>query len=105
MNLKSISNNVKVYGPIKEKDRIPGIDITVDGGDILTFGSFQAKVMDVGGHTRGHIAYHFEDDHCLFCGDALFALGCGRMFEGTPDQFWSSLQALRNLPDETLVYW
>jgi hydroxyacylglutathione hydrolase len=103
--LKATSDNVKVYGPLREKERIPGIDKPVDGGDILTFGTFKAKVLDVGGHTHGHIAYHFEDDLKVFCGDALFALGCGRMFEGTPDQFWSSLQTLRSLPDETLVYW
>lgn len=59
--------------------------------------------MDVGGHTKGHIAYYFPG--MAFCGDALFALGCGRMFEGTPEQFAESLQRLKELPDETLIYW
>jgi hydroxyacylglutathione hydrolase len=61
--------------------------------------------MDVGGHTRGHIAYYLPSESIAFVGDALFALGCGRMFEGTPQQFWASLKRLRSLPDETAVYW
>ena len=61
-------------------------------------------VFDVPGHTSGHIAFWFEESRALFCGDTLFALGCGRMFEGTPEQFWSSLSKLRALPDDTRVY-
>jgi hydroxyacylglutathione hydrolase len=61
-------------------------------------------VLDVGGHTRGHIAFYFESDAKIFVGDSLFALGCGKMFEGTPDQFWNSLKRLRDLPDDTVVY-
>jgi hydroxyacylglutathione hydrolase len=60
--------------------------------------------QDVGGHTIGHIAFHFPAEKTAFVGDSLFALGCGRMFEGTPSQFWSSLQKLRSLPDDTAVY-
>lgn len=56
------------------------------------------------GHTIGHCAYAFKDQHALFCGDTLFALGCGKMFEGTPQQFWTSLERLRALPDEMRVY-
>lgn len=59
---------------------------------------------DVGGHTVGHIAFHFPAEKTAFVGDSLFALGCGRMFEGTPSQFWNSLQKLRSLPDDTAVY-
>ena len=59
---------------------------------------------DVGGHTIGHIAFHFPSEKTAFVGDSLFAMGCGRMFEGTPQQFWSSLQRLRNLPDDTALY-
>lgn len=62
------------------------------------------KYIDVGGHTRGHIAYYFPDEKSAFVGDSLFSLGCGRMFEGTPQQFWTSLQRLRNLPDDTTIY-
>jgi hydroxyacylglutathione hydrolase len=61
-------------------------------------------VLDVGGHTLGHIAYYFPQDGIAFVGDALFALGCGRIFEGTAEQMWTSLQKLMGLPDETVVY-
>ena len=56
------------------------------------------------GHTSGHIAYAFREQRALFCGDTLFALGCGKMFEGTPQQFWTSLSRLRALPDDMRVY-
>ena len=62
------------------------------------------RVIEVPGHTLGHIAYYFEQDQAAFVGDTLFALGCGRMFEGTADQMWHSLEKLMNLPDETIVY-
>jgi hydroxyacylglutathione hydrolase len=94
-----------VYGPVNEKDKIPGLDMAVGGGDEVDFGSTKGKVMDVGGHTHGHIAYYFPQDQSVFVGDSLFALGCGRMFEGTPTQFWTSLKGLRELPDETSVFW
>ena len=103
MELKA--SNVKVIGPVNEKPKIPGIDEPVGGGDSFHFGGVKAEVMDVGGHTRGHIAYYFPDESVVFVGDALFALGCGKMFEGTPTQFWTSLQGLRDLPEETTVYW
>lgn len=79
--------------------------MAVGDGDKVEFGAGEAIVLDVGGHTNGHIAYYFADARKVFCGDALFALGCGRMFEGTPQQFWRSLKRLRDLPDETTVYW
>lgn len=90
---------------MNEKARIPGIDVAVGHDDIVTFGSTQAKVLDVGGHTKGHIAYYFPQEKQIFVGDSLFALGCGRMFEGTPEQFWKSLTGLRELEDDTMVYW
>jgi hydroxyacylglutathione hydrolase len=93
---------VKVYGPASET--IPGIDVGLKGGDTVEFGGTRATVLDVGGHTRGHIAFYFESDAKIFVGDSLFALGCGKMFEGTPDQFWNSLKRLRDLPDDTVVY-
>ncbi|CAB9525994.1 Hydroxyacylglutathione hydrolase [Seminavis robusta] len=98
------TDGVTVVGPIDEKPKIPGIDSAVGAGDVVAFGSTQATVMDVGGHTKGHIAYYFPDSKSVFVGDSLFALGCGRMFEGTPDQFWTSLKGLRELPDDTTVY-
>lgn len=93
-----------IVGAKNDASRIPGIDVMVDDGDTYQFGRHPAKVFDVSGHTIGHIAYYFPDDSVLFCGDALFALGCGRLFEGTPAQMWNSLQKLRNLPDATAVY-
>jgi hydroxyacylglutathione hydrolase len=102
-NLVLKEGGVKVYGPASET--IPGIDVGLRAGDTFEFGRTKAKVLDVGGHTRGHIAFYFETDARLFVGDSLFALGCGKMFEGTPEQFWRSLKGLRDLPDDTVVYW
>ena len=101
--LKRANKQVRIVGPGKEK--IPGLDEGVQGGDVVEFGSTKARVIDVGGHTIGHIAFYFENDGVVFVGDSLFALGCGKMFEGTPDQFWESLKRLRSLPDDTIVYW
>ncbi len=93
-----------IVGPRADAARIPGIDVAVGEGDSYRFGGFEAKVFDVPGHTRGHIAYWFPDAAALFCGDTLFALGCGRLFEGTPAQMWASLSKLAALPDDTRVY-
>ncbi|MBM3491074.1 MAG: hydroxyacylglutathione hydrolase [Alphaproteobacteria bacterium] len=101
--LKAASDCI-VVGPGADRERIPGIDVTVGDGDSYGFGAAVARVFDVPGHTRGHIAYWFAEDAALFCGDTLFALGCGRLFEGSPEQMWHSLGKLRALPDETRVY-
>lgn len=93
-----------IVGPKADQARIPGIDIALGDGDSYFLGSAEAKVFDVPGHTRGHIAYWFADDKALFCGDTLFALGCGRLFEGTPRQMWTSLSKFLDLPDDTRVY-
>lgn len=93
-----------IVGPRADAARIPGIEIEVGDGEQYDFGNARATVFDVPGHTRGHIAYWFEADDALFCGDTLFALGCGRLFEGTPEQMWTSLGKLRRLPDQTRVY-
>jgi len=93
-----------VIGPAADKDRIPGIDTGVGDGDRVMLGNTSADVYFVPGHTRGHIAYHFSADKALFCGDTLFAMGCGRLFEGTPEQMWNSLSKLMALPDETRVF-
>lgn len=95
---------VHVHGPAGETERIPAMDSLYREGDTLTFGSKIARVFEIPGHTRGHIAFWFADDNALFCGDTLFALGCGRMFEGTAEQMWQSLCKLRALPDDTVVY-
>lgn len=93
-----------IVGYAKDAGRIPGIDVRVDDGDTYMLGTAPAKVIAVPGHTVGHIAYWFAESHALFCGDTIFALGCGRLFEGTPQQMWSSLAKLRALPDDTMVY-
>ncbi|MBI1181467.1 MAG: hydroxyacylglutathione hydrolase [Alphaproteobacteria bacterium] len=94
----------RIVGPRADRDRIPGIDVALGEGDTFTLGKSVARVFDVPGHTRGHIAYWFEADNALFCGDTLFALGCDRLFEGTPQQMWDSLSKLRALPPQTRVY-
>ncbi|MBC2668955.1 hydroxyacylglutathione hydrolase [Novosphingobium piscinae] len=93
-----------IAAPAGEIDRIAGVDRGVGHGDGLMLGGFTATVIDVGGHTSGHVAYHLPAAGLAFVGDALFALGCGRMFEGTPDQFWASLLRLRALPADTLLH-
>lgn len=95
---------VPIIGPRADAARIPDMDVEVGDGDTYTVGSQTAKVFDTPGHTSGHIAFWFADSDALFCGDTLFVLGCGRMFEGTPEQFWSSLSKLRSLPDSARVY-
>jgi len=93
-----------IVGPRADAARIPGIDVEVGDGDRYRLGDAEAQVYDVPGHTRGHIAYWFAGSEALFCGDTLFALGCGRMFEGTQEQMWTSLSKLMALPGETRVY-
>ena len=94
----------QVIGAANDAERIPGIDRQVVDGEVFELGSASVHVLEVPGHTSGHIAYHFADDKVAFVGDTLFALGCGRMFEGTAEQMWGSLEKLMALPDETLVY-
>ena len=93
-----------VVGAANDSERIPGIDVRVADGDRLQLGTSTATVLEVPGHTTGHIAYYFAADGVVFVGDTLFALGCGRLFEGTPAQMWESLQKLMALPDDTVVY-
>lgn len=93
-----------IIAPAGDAARIAGVDRTVKQGDVVMLGEWDAEVIDVGGHTVGHIAYHLPDAELAFVGDALFALGCGRMFEGTPQQFWASLSRLKALPASTILY-
>ena len=87
-----------------EVDKTPGVDVTVNHGDTVRIGNHEGHVIGVGGHTNGHIAYHLPDADLAFVGDSLFALGCGRMFEGTPPQFWESLSRLKALPPRTMIH-
>lgn len=93
-----------VVGPRADRDRIPMIDVEVGDGDVFRLHGAEARVWDVPGHTRGHIAYWFPESRALFCGDTLFALGCGRVFEGTHEQMHGSISKFDEVPDETWVY-
>ncbi len=93
-----------IVGPAREAARIPGLDTLVREGDTVKVGSLEARVIETPGHTLGHVAYYFEEDEIVFCGDTLFSLGCGRAFEAPPAVLWGSLLKLANLPGETQVY-
>jgi hydroxyacylglutathione hydrolase len=92
-----------IVGP-PEVTRIAPLDRAVGEGDTVDLGETTLSVIDTGGHTLGHIAYLDAKDHIAFVGDTLFALGCGRLFEGTAEQMWGSLSKLTALPDDTTVY-
>jgi hydroxyacylglutathione hydrolase len=94
----------KVVGPAPDRERIPGIDLALDEGGKFRLGDAEAEVLFIPGHTKGHIAFHFRGEKAVFCGDTLFSLGCGRMFEGTPPMMWASLDKLRKLPGDTRIY-
>lgn len=98
------ATGAQVIGSAQDAKRIPGLDIAVGHGAEFVFGDLPVRVFDVSGHTLGHIAFYLPSLPALFCGDALFSLGCGRMFEGTAPQFWESLRRIKALPDETYLY-
>lgn len=87
-----------------EVKQISKIDRVVAHGDSVTLGAHTAQVIDVSGHTNGHIAFHLQGSGIAFVGDSVFALGCGRMFEGEPKQFWDSLGRIKALPEDTVLY-
>ena len=93
-----------IIGPGKDAARIPGIDVGVVEGETYAVGSHVAKVLEIPAHTRGHIAFWFEADAAVFTGDTLFAMGCGRLFEGDPPTMWASLSKLMKLADGTRIY-
>ena len=95
---------VTIIGPKAEAARIPGIDLAVSEGDAVSLGKFSAVVIDTPAHTAGHIAFHFASEKAIFVGDTLFALGCGRLFEGTPAQMYAAMQKFKALPADTKVY-
>jgi hydroxyacylglutathione hydrolase len=94
----------RVIGPAAEADRIPGLDETVDERRLLRLGAAEVQVIETPGHTLGHVSYYFPREKMLFCGDTLFSLGCGRVFEGTMEQMWHSLVKLKALPDDTMMF-
>ena len=93
-----------IVGAKCDKDRIPGITVELIDGDIFHFGKTTAHILEVSGHTLGDIAYWFQKSDALFCGDTLFAMGCGRLFESTAEQMWHSLSLLKALPLSTRIY-
>lgn len=93
-----------IVGPKADEERIPGIDVKLGDGDSFQVGGLEMKVYDTPGHTKGHITLYFPQASALFPGDTLFLLGCGRLFEGTPEQMWTSLSKIKDLPDQTRVY-
>ncbi|MHB2267024.1 hydroxyacylglutathione hydrolase [Aliihoeflea sp. PC F10.4] len=95
---------LKIVGPKAEASKIPGIDETVAEGSALTFGGKPVRVIETPGHTAGHVSYYFEEAGIAFTADTLFALGCGRLFEGDAATMHASLSKLAALPDETIVY-
>ncbi len=93
-----------ITGPEAEKERIPTLDTMVKEGDTARLGNVVAEVIDVPAHTAGHIAFHIADEEVIFVGDTLFAMGCGRLFEGTAAQMYDNMQKLARLPGDTKVY-
>ena len=96
--------NCTIIGPLQDKDRIPGIDLAIEHAQEFKFGSFEVKGFHTPGHTTGHMVYHFESEKIAFVGDTIFAMGCGRLFEGTPQQMLESLDLIMSWPDETMLY-
>ncbi len=95
---------VRIVGPAAEAEKIPTLDDMVGEGDVVRIGTQVARVMHVPGHTAGHIAFYLEDAGAIFTGDTLFAMGCGRLFEGTPADMFANMQRYAALPDATMVY-
>lgn len=93
-----------ITGPAAEAERIPTLDRKVAEGDSVSLGKVNAQVLDVPAHTAGHIAFHFPTEQVAFVGDTLFAMGCGRLFEGTAEQMYSNMRKLEALGDETRIY-
>lgn len=94
----------KIIGSKADRSRIPGIDIEVEGGVSFKFAGREVQVIDTPGHTNGAISFWLKEDELLFCGDTLFSLGCGRLFEGTAKEMWESLERIMKLPSSTKVY-
>ncbi|MDE7546542.1 hydroxyacylglutathione hydrolase [Acetobacter fabarum] len=95
--------HAKVAGPAVEQHRMPALDLPLHDNDRLEIGLSAGRILAMPGHTLGHIAYYFDQPPALFCGDTLFSLGCGRLFEGTAEQMFASLSKLRDLPAQTSI--
>lgn len=100
----SDTTGATITGAAADAHRLPPLTRTVEGGGHFTFAGHDVQILDVPGHTIGHIAYYVPAAMALFSADSLMALGCGRLFEGTPEQMWTSLGHMMSLPDDTLIY-
>ncbi|MGF7169703.1 hydroxyacylglutathione hydrolase [Sphingobium xanthum] len=98
------ATGARVTAPQAELAKIPDVDRPVGEGDRVRIGAHEAAVMSVPAHTGGHIAYHFAEDELIFVGDTMFAMGCGRLFEGTAEQMYANMRRFEALPDDTRVY-
>lgn len=96
-------HDARVIGAKADAERLPALDRAVSPGDLVDFSGHDVRVMPADGHTIGHIAYHIPDAKAAFTGDSLMALGCGRLFEGSAEQMWSTLSQLAGLPADTLI--
>jgi hydroxyacylglutathione hydrolase len=96
------ATDARISGPAQEN--IPGRDVALGEGDEVRLGEHVGRVIAVPGHTLGHIAIVFDEDRTAFVGDTMFAMGCGRLFEGTPKQMYESLKRIAELPDDTRIY-
>lgn len=101
--VEALRAGARVIGAKADIHRLPDLDLAVEEGDRITTCGQKTEIFDVSGHTIGHIAFYMPEAALVFTADSLMALGCGRLFEGTPAQMWASMQKLRALPDETLV--
>lgn len=104
LKLAAESPGLKVIGSAHDAARIPGMTEGVSGGEQFSFGAQNINVIETPGHTSGHIIYHLPQSNLAFVGDTLFKMGCGRLFEGTPQDMFDSLAKIAALPDETLLY-
>ena len=96
--------NAKIVGFVGDKHRIPGIDITLENNEQWNFGNSSVRVLHIPGHTLGHVCFFFEKEKIAFTGDTLFSLGCGRIFEGDHKQMLQSLNKIKKLPKDTMIY-
>ena len=97
-------HGLSITGPSQIKGRIPGLDKGVSGGDVFSFGRHEVQVISTPGHTVDHIIYYVADAEAAFVGDTIFVLGCGRLFEGSPEDMFGSMAAIADLPDATKLY-
>lgn len=98
------ATGAKIHAAEKDRARIPGLDHGLREGEMFRLGTHEARILEIPAHTSGHIAYWFVDARAVFTGDTLFLMGCGRLFEGTPEMMCASLAKLTALPDETRVF-